>query len=77
LGEDARKPMPWAARDSWDHEFFDATKRLVFLRKSIPALADGGLRFITIEKDYFIFLRELKGETIFVLAESNTALGNR
>lgn len=66
-GEDARKPMPWQSPESWDHEFFEATKRLVALRTSVAALADGGLRFIAIEKDYFIFLRELKSETIFVV----------
>ena len=66
-GEDARRPIQWAHPESWDHEFLDAMKRLIALRSTSQALAHGGLRFLSVEKDHFIFVREVKGESIFVV----------
>ena len=66
-GEDARRPMPWGHEESWDHEFLAATKELIALRSKSAALADGGLRFLAIENDHFVFLRELKSESVCVL----------
>jgi alpha-glucosidase len=66
-GEAARTPMPWGREDLWDHDFLAATKKLIAIRSRSSALADGGLRFLAVEEDHFIFMRELKGESIFVL----------
>lgn len=70
-GEDARRPIQWAHPESWDHEFLDATKSLIALRSTSQALAHGGLRFLSVEKDHFIFIREVKGESIFVVISRN------
>ena len=48
-------------------EFMDEVKKLVSLRKNHDALIHGGLRWVSVEDDYFVFLRESKKESILVL----------
>ena len=66
-GEDSRRTINWEDRSQWDIEFMDEVKKLVSLRKNHDALIHGGLRWVSIEDDYFVFLRESKKESILVL----------
>jgi alpha-glucosidase len=66
-GEDSRRTINWEDRSQWDIEFMDEVKKLVSLRKNHDALIHGGLRWVSVEDDYFVFLRESKKESILVL----------
>jgi alpha-glucosidase len=66
-GEDARRTMPWGAR--WDEGFLGEVRTLTRLRRSLPALAHGGLRFVHVAPDAIAFLRETRDEQLLVLAQ--------
>ena len=66
-GEDARRTIDWSKSD-WDLPFFEKVKELVAIRRSIRALADGGLRWVLIEADAIAYLRESRDEKILVVA---------
>lgn len=66
-GEDSRRTIDWADRSKWDLEFFSAVKKLVSIRRTSDALAYGGLRWLKVEDDYIVFLRESKKETLLVV----------
>ena len=63
-GEDSRRPMPWGKQEVWDKDFFASVSSLVAIRKSSNGLADGGLRWLAVEDDYILFIRESKREKI-------------
>jgi alpha-glucosidase len=65
-GEDARRTMPWGAQ--WDDAFLDDVRALARLRRTLPALARGGLRFAHVSADAVAFLRETRAERLLVLA---------
>jgi alpha-glucosidase len=67
-GEDARRTMPWDRPESWDAVFLDQTRTLAHLRRSLPALAHGGMRFVHVGSDAIAFLRETRDEQLLVLA---------
>lgn len=64
-GEDGRKPMPWD-RGKWDEEIFTRYQDLIAARHSSTALRTGGLRWVHVEEDAIVFLRESPGETALV-----------
>lgn len=66
-GEDARRTIDWS-RSGWDLGFFEEVKRLVSIRRSSSALADGGLRWVDAQDDCIAFLRESKEESLLVVA---------
>jgi alpha-glucosidase len=66
-GEDARRTIDWCHPESWDHEFLANTKLLIKMRKASEAIAKGGLRFVAVEDDYLIYLRESKRQSIAVI----------
>ena len=66
-GEDARRTMPWGGQ--WDEAFVGEVRALTRLRRSLPALARGGLRFVHVAPDAIAFLRETKDERLLVLAQ--------
>ena len=66
-GEDARRTMPWSKTESWDNEFLEATKRLIAIRKESEALMIGGLRFLEVADDHFLFARELVDSSYVIL----------
>jgi len=70
-GEDARRTINWDDKTQWDAEFFAEVKKLVSLRKSHKALANGGLRWLAIDDDYIAYLRESARESILVLISRN------
>jgi alpha-glucosidase len=65
-GEDGRRPMPWGKKDVWDIDFFASVSSLVAIRKSRQGLAEGGLRWLAVEDDYILFIRESKREKVLV-----------
>ena len=66
-GEDGRRTMTWDESDSWDYDFLNSVKELVALRRTSPALINGGLRWVDISDEYIAFLRESKRENLLIL----------
>lgn len=69
-GEDARRTIDWSEAD-WDQEFFAELQKLVKIRRKSHALAQGGLRWLLVEDDVVIFLRESKRERLLVVISRN------
>jgi alpha-glucosidase len=67
-GEDARRTLPWDRRDDWDGTLFDAYRTLIALRRTLPALQRGGIRYVHVSADAIAYLRETPGETLLCLA---------
>jgi alpha-glucosidase len=65
-GEDGRRTINWEDRSKWDHAFMEDVKQLISIRRSHDALINGGLRWIAAEKDYILYLRESKEQSILV-----------
>jgi alpha-glucosidase len=65
-GEDARRTMPWG--EAWDEAFLGAFRRLVRLRRSQPALARGGVRWVSVDADTIAFVRETREDRLLCVA---------
>lgn len=73
-GEDGRRPMPWpgqagsksGAQTKWNGKIHRLYQDLIHLRRSLPALQEGGLRWLVAEDDAVVFLRESAGQTALV-----------
>ncbi|AVT41317.1 alpha-amylase family glycosyl hydrolase [Plantactinospora sp. BB1] len=72
-GEDSRTPMPWRRPESWDGATFERYRGLLGLRRSVPALRHGGLRWAYADAESLVFLRESPTESVLVLARRGTA----
>ena len=66
-GEDSRRTINWDDRSGWDVDFYASIKKLIKLRKESPALINGGLRWVAVEKDYLAYLRESKDQSLLIL----------
>lgn len=66
-GEDSRRTINWQDRSNWDYGFMDEVRKLISLRKGQDALINGGLRWVAVEDDYLVFLRESKKQSILVM----------
>ncbi len=66
-GEDARRTINWQDRSNWDHEFMDEVTKLISLRRNQDALINGGLRWVAVEDEYLVYLRESKKQSILVM----------
>jgi alpha-glucosidase len=67
-GEDARRTMPWDRTDTWDKQLLVQYKRLIALRRSEPALARGGIRYVHVSGDAIAYLRETRDDRLLCLA---------
>jgi alpha-glucosidase len=67
-GEDARRTMPWGEETAWDTAFLEEVGRLAALRRSSPALARGGIRYVHVGDDAVAYVRETRGERLLCLA---------
>ncbi|WP_432956666.1 glycoside hydrolase family 13 protein [Micromonospora haikouensis] len=67
-GEGSRTPMPWHRPGSWDAGTLAAYRRLIALRRAEPALRHGGLRWVHVDADTLVFLREAPTGGVLVLA---------
>ncbi|WP_168627826.1 glycoside hydrolase family 13 protein [Cryobacterium sp. BB307] len=66
-GEDSRTPMPWATIDEHD-ETMTLYRELIALRNAHPALSSGGLRWLVVDDEALVFIREAAGESVLVVA---------
>jgi alpha-glucosidase len=64
--------MNWD-RSTWDHDLRAFYQTLIRLRKTSPALIDGGFQVLLIEDDTFAYLRDSDRERIIVVARRNAA----
>jgi len=65
-GEDSRRTINWEDQSSWDREFLAKVKNLVHIRRTHDAFTNGGLRWIAVEKEYVLFMRESKRESLLI-----------
>lgn len=65
FGEDGRKPMPWDA-EPWDDRLHEVYKALIAIRRSLPALRHGGLRWAHASDDALAYVRETAEQAVFV-----------
>ncbi|SCG75510.1 alpha-glucosidase [Micromonospora echinaurantiaca] len=67
-GEGSRTPMPWHRPERWDAGTFATYRALIALRHAEPALRRGGLRWLYVDADTLVFLREAPTGSVLVLA---------
>jgi len=65
-GEDGRRTINWEDRSQWDHNFMSNVQQLIAIRKGNDALINGGLRWIAAEKDFILYLRESKKQSVLI-----------
>ena len=71
-GEDARRTMPWDRPESWDTALFEEYRRLIALRRSSDALAQGGIRYAAVGEEAIAYLRESRCERLLCLASRDS-----
>jgi alpha-glucosidase len=64
---EARSTMPWE-RKEWDEDLLDFYKRLIHLKRSSPALIEGGLQILLVEENTVAYLRDADEEQVIVIA---------
>lgn len=68
-GEASRTPMPWGTENEPETaERLALYRDLIALRRAHPALATGGFRWVHVDDDAVVFVRESADETVLVLA---------
>jgi alpha-glucosidase len=68
-GELSRTPIPWDAADRPDvAERLELYRDLIGLRRAHGVLATGGLRWVHVDDDSVVFLRESADESVLVVA---------
>jgi alpha-glucosidase len=72
-GEDSRTPFPWHDEARWDTGTLGAYRSLLGVRRSSPALATGGLRWMHVGNDAVAFVREHPSETVLVIVARGQA----
>ncbi|MDE0607998.1 MAG: alpha-amylase family glycosyl hydrolase [Acidimicrobiaceae bacterium] len=70
--EQARVPMCWD-ETSWDHDLLARRRALIRLRRSSPALARGGFRWVERTADALAFIRASRAERLLVRATRDDA----
>jgi alpha-glucosidase len=70
-GQSSRQCMSWDP-SSWDMELLAYFKALIHLRRTSPALQDGGFQVLCIEDDTLVFQRDSDDETILVVVRRGT-----
>jgi alpha-glucosidase len=68
LDDDARACMNWD-RSTWDHDLRAFYQKMIQLRKTSPALIDGGFQVLLIEENTFAYLRDSDRDQIIVVAQ--------
>jgi alpha-glucosidase len=66
--EGGRRTMPWHRPDRWNQSRLATYRRLIGLRRDLPALRHGGLRWAHADADSVAFLRETPTEAVLVHA---------
>lgn len=65
-GEHARKTMPWNDPSRWDGQIHQIYQELIGVREANRALTSGGLRWLVVEDDAVVFLRETEESCVLV-----------
>ena len=65
-GEHGRRPFPWHAPESWSSATLRAYQRLGRLRRTEPTLQSGGLRWVFVDADRIVYLRETTWESALI-----------
>ena len=55
-------------RRTWDESFLGAFRELIHLRRTLPALARGGIRWVHVDADTIAFVRESRDERLLCVA---------
>lgn len=71
-GDAARGCMPWEPA-AWDTDLRAYYQRLIALRKSAPALVDGGFQMLAVEADTIAYMRDAEDDLILVIAHRGSA----
>jgi alpha-glucosidase len=66
-GEHGRRPFPWGDPAGWNHQVLSTFRRLIALRRDFEALRRGGLRWVFVDDDRMVWLRETDEECLLVL----------
>ena len=66
-GEHSRTTMPWGRLDDYAEQI-ELYSALVRLRREHPALSHGGMRWLHVDDDSLLFVRESADESVLVLA---------
>jgi len=70
--EQARRPMPWD-QSTWDTDFLDWYRKMIDVRNRHEPLRRGGFRWVHLEPDAVVFLRETSEQRLLVrAARANT-----
>jgi alpha-glucosidase len=69
----SRQPMPWAHPERWDHDTLALSRRLIHLRHASVALRRGGMRWVHVDGDVLVFLREHPAERMLVALTRDAA----
>lgn len=77
-GEDSRTPMPWdqgvrAGNHRVVKDLRSVYSRLSRLRRELPALTEGGVRWLHAEGDAMVFIRETPESSVLVFAARDAA----
>ncbi|WP_188037450.1 glycoside hydrolase family 13 protein [Actinotalea sp. JY-7885] len=65
-GEHARVTMPWDRPERWHSRTFETYRSLIAVRRASAALRRGGLRWLLVEDDAVLYLRETPEESVLV-----------
>ncbi|WP_431872656.1 glycoside hydrolase family 13 protein [Nocardiopsis eucommiae] len=65
-GENSRRTMPWHRPQDWDQRVLDSHRRLLALHRDLPALQEGGLRWLDAGEHHMTFLRTLGDQVVLV-----------
>ncbi|NQD87345.1 glycoside hydrolase family 13 protein [Paenarthrobacter sp. CM16] len=71
-GEDSRTPMPWVGNDLVQ-DLRSHYSHLAGLRRDLPALTEGGVRWLHAAGDAMVFVRETSESSVLVFVARNTA----
>ena len=78
--ETSRRTMPWGAQEGqkeWDQRFHSWYRDLIRARNSQRALQVGGFRWVHVDDDQLVFLRETETERLLVRASRAPGAGVR
>ena len=70
-GMNSRQCMSWDS-STWDMELQSFYKALIYLRRTSPALTDGGFQVLWTEDDTLVYQRDSNEETILIVARRGT-----
>ena len=71
-GEHARTPMPWDRPQQRDEVTAKVFRDLIALRRREPALTRGGLRWLYVDADTLVFVREMAEQSLMVAARRSS-----